>query len=348
MGKNIPNESVVMIEYIVEKSSLPRRLNEKYSQLPTRFTLGYNEIVPELDIGIQTMKLKESARFVVYPKIASKLSNKPSTTDLCKKIQYKINLVTFYSPTCKSSYFVDDPSLFKKTIIQAKQNRTEGEEQLKLKNYERAIVKFIYAKELLISSNFNCGEKETEDMEHILNKLFENLSKCYLNRCAFDKVSQTCKDALKFCEIFSKNNAKLFYTWSQALRMVKHFTEADEKLHIALCIKRHSLKLYNERNKLKEDRVFQIRIEKYTLKNDDDDDYYNGDECLPLQYWELFNSRLSEFVSSNDNIFTITLGKNAEDIEIAKRKATKYRLQFCIIKKAGVKTDIVAISKSVQ
>jgi len=335
-----------LIHYIAYISNLHEPFDVTYLQgrRPKRFVLNNGELIPGLEIGIKTMTIGENARFIIKPELAYREMGCPPRIPPNATILFDVHLVTYFSPETFLSIDEDnrDPDRFNKNIVQITKLHIEGNEQFKIGYIDKAIYKYEKAKELLHIVGCNSEEEEIEMMKY-LNKLYTNLSLCYLKQCAFNKVCRMGIEAMKYSDRFSKRSAKLFFNWGKALRLLKDFTEAKIKLKKALSIEPQNDTIKNEMQKLEKDREFNNGVELFTFKDD------NGNGLrLPPEFWEVFNTHLTEFVNSSEDVLTLTLNKNPDDIDLVKHKAHSYGLQFQIITKAGVETNCIAIKKRVE
>lgn len=309
---------------------------------PQRFTLGNDELLPGLEIGVKTMRIGENARFIIKPELAYREMGCPPRIPPNATIIFDVNLVSYLSPDKNLCFDKEnlDPERFKKNLVKVKKFHLEGNEQFKMKNFEKAIVIYNKGIELLHVTGTNSDEEEVEMMKY-LNKLYTNLSLCYLKCCAFNKVCRMGIEAMKYSDRFSKFNAKLFFNWGKALRLLKDFSESKIKLQKALKIEPHNITIQDEICKLENDREFNNNVEHFTFEEDQN----NDNEHLPMAFWEVFDKKLLEFISSDDDVLTVTLNKCPDDIQLAKHKTSSLELKCHIVTKAGVETNCLAITK---
>lgn len=334
-----------MIHYIAYISNLHEPFDVTYLQgrRPKRFTLGVGDLLAGLEIGIKTMRTGENARFIIKPEYAYREMGCPPRIPPNATVLFDVHLVTYLSPENCLSFDENnrDPERFNKNLLQIKKLHIEGNEQFKLRFIDKAIFKYDRAKELLHVTGCNSDSEEVEMMKY-LNKLYTNLSLCYLKQCAFNKVCRMGMEAMKYSERFSKHSTKLFFNWGKALRLLKDFKEAKNKLQKALKLEPRNETIQYEIKRLEKDREFNGNIKLFTFN---DENEHNENARLPVGFWELFDKRLTEFVDSFDDVLTITLNKNPDDIELVKHKASSLNLECQIITKAGVETDCIAIKK---
>ncbi|KAE9539346.1 hypothetical protein AGLY_004598 [Aphis glycines] len=345
IGQVVPENYIVFLHYIAYISNLQEPFDVTYIQgrRPKRFTLGNCELLPGLEIGIKTMTLGEHARFIIKPELAYRELGCPPRIPPNATILFDVHLVSYLSPDNILTFDKEncDPNLFDKNLAQVKKYHLEANELFKLKNIDKAVFKYNRALELLHLAGCKSNFEEIEMMKY-LNKLYTNLSLCYLKQCAFNKVCRMGIEAMKYSERFSKRSAKLFFNWGKALRLLKDFTEANKKIQIALKLEPQNESIHNEIRKLEKDKEFHRNIELITFKDDNNTD---DNERLAPEFWEVFNTHLIEFYNSDDDVLTVMLNKNPDDIEVVKNKASFYDLQVHIIKKAGVETNCIAIQK---
>lgn len=310
---------------------------------PKRFTLGGYELLPGLEIGVKTMKIGENARFIISPELAYRGMGCPPRIPPNAIVIFDVHLVSYLSPENSITFDQDshNPERFNLNIAQVKKLHSEGNEQFKLRNIEKAIFKYDKAKELLHLTGCNSDKEEIEMMKY-LNKLYTNLSVCYLKQCAFNKVCRMGIEAMKYSERFSKFCAKLFFNWGKALRLLKDFSEASVKLKKALKIEPQNVTILYEIKKLEKDREFNKNVKLFTFFDEDNDENLRW----PPAFWEVFHTRLSEFVNGDDDVLTVDLNNNADDVELVKRKVGAYNLKWHMIIKSGVVTNCIAIQKS--
>ncbi|XP_022165811.1 inactive peptidyl-prolyl cis-trans isomerase FKBP6-like [Myzus persicae] len=345
IGQVVPENYVVLIHYIAYISNLQEPFDVTYLQgrKPKRFTLGNGELLPGLEIGIKTMTIGENARFIVKPELAYRELGCPPRIPPNATILFDVHLVSYLSPESILNFDREnrDPDVFNKNLAQVKKLHLEANEQFKLKNMDKAVFKYNRALELLHIAGCKNDNEEIEMMKY-LNKLYTNLSLCYLKQCAFNKVCRMGIEALKYSERFSKHSAKLFFNWGKALRLLKDFTEAKKKLQIALKLEPQNETIHGEIHKLEKDKEFHRNVELITFKEDDNTD---DNERMAPEFWEVFNTHLTEFYTGNDDVLTVILNKNPDDIEVVKNKASAYDLKVHVITKAGVQTNCIAIQK---
>ncbi|XP_060874795.1 inactive peptidyl-prolyl cis-trans isomerase FKBP6 [Metopolophium dirhodum] len=344
IGQVVPENYVVLIHYIAYISNLQEPFDVTYLQgrRPKRFTLGNGELIPGLEIGIKTMTTGENARFIIKPELAYRELGCPPRIPPNATILFDVHLVSFLSPESIITFDREnrDPDAFNKNLVQVKKLHFEANEQFKLKNTDKAVFKYNRALELLHIAGCKNDNEEIEMMKY-LNRIYTNLSLCYLKQCAFNKVCRMGIEALKYSERFSKRSTKLFFNWGKALRLLKDFTEAKKKLEIARKLEPQNETIQGEIHKLQKDKEFHRNVELITLKDDNADD----NERLAPEFWEVFNTHLTEFYTGNDDVLTVMLNKNPDDIEVVKNKASAYDLQVHVITKAGVPTNCIAIKK---
>lgn len=333
-----------MIHYIAYVLNNPEPFDVTYLQgrRPKRFTLGNGEMLAGLEIGIKSMAVGENARFIIKPELAFRDMGCPPRIPKRATVVFDVHLVKYFSVETCLTFDEDnlDPNRFNKVIAEVKKLHIEGNEQFKLKIFDQAIFKYNRAKELLHITGCDSDDKEIEMMKY-LNKLYTNLSICYLKQCAFNKVCRMGIEAMKYSNRFSKHNAKLFFNWGKALRLLKNFSEAKKKLNKALKLEPHNDRIEYEMQRLIKDEAFNSNVQFFTTENDD----VNENRHLPPEFWEVFDTHLAEFVNSDDNIFTLTLSKNPDDIELATRKARNVNLEVEIIINAGEETNCIAMQK---
>uniref|UniRef100_A0A2S2Q1C7 peptidylprolyl isomerase n=1 Tax=Sipha flava TaxID=143950 RepID=A0A2S2Q1C7_9HEMI len=346
IGQVVPENYIVFLHYIAYISNLHEPFDVTYLQgkRPKRFTLGNYELLPGLEIGVKTMRIGENARFIVSPELAYREMGCPPRIPPNATILFDVHLVSYLSPENSLLYDKDsrDPERFNISMVQVKKIHKEGNELFKLRNIERAIFKYEKAIELLHLTGCNSDDEEVEIMKY-LNKLYTNLSLCYLKQCAFNKVCRMGIEAMKYSERFSKFSTKLFFNWGKALRLLKDFSEANNKLKKALKLEPKNVSILDEIKMLEKDREFNKNIHSFTFL----DQKYQEDENVrwPPSFWEVFHTRLSEFVNGDDDILTVNLNNNLDDIELVKRKVSTYNLKWHIIQKAGVESKSIAIQK---
>lgn len=334
-----------MVHYIAYVENIQEPFDVTYlrGRRPKRFTLGQGELIPGLEIGIKTMRTGENARFLIAPELAYRKYGCPPRIPPDANVLFDVHLVRYFSAEGYLSFREDnrDPQTFSKVLNEAKKLHIEGNEQFKLKYFDRAVFKYERGVELLYMVGCN-NQKEEIEMMQTLNKLYSNLCICFLKQCAFNKVCRMSIEAMKYSAIFSKHNAKIFFNWGKALRLLKDFSEAKCKLERSLKLSPHNVTIHKELQMLEKDRKFNSNVELFTFNDSASTD---KNQRLPSEFWEVFDTRLAEFVDSEDDILTVTLNKNPEDIEVAKRKASFVNLQAHIITKGGKETDCIALTK---
>lgn len=347
VGQVVPEDYIVLIHYIAYILNNPEPFDVTYLQgrRPKRFTLGNGEMLPGLEIGIKSMTIGENARFIIKPELAYRNMGCPPRIPPKATVVFDVHLVKYFSAETCLIFDEDnrDPKRFNKVLVEVKKLHIEGNEQFKLKMFDKAIFKYNKAKELLHITGCNSDDEEVEMMKY-LNKLYTNLSICYLKQCAFNKVCRMGIEAMKYSDRFSKHNAKIFFNWGKALRFLKNFLEAKNKLQKSLQLEPHNVTIQYEMQMLVKDEAFNSSIKSFTIEDDD----VSNNGHLPPEFWEVFDTRLAQFVNSDDNVLTVTLIKNPRDIELATRKAKSVNLEVQMIINAGVETNYIAIKKKTE
>lgn len=343
IGEVVPKDSVVMVHYIAYLLNCQEPFDVTYLQgkRPKRFTLGCGELLPGLEVGISTMRIGENARFIVQPIAAYRELGCPPRIPPNATIVFDVHLVSYFSQLSFLSFNEDDhnPDRFDINLGRVTKLHREGNEQFKLGNIGTSVHKYNKAVELLHVCGCN-NETEEIAMMKYLNKLYTNLSLCYLKLCAFNKVCRVGIEAMKYSERYSKNCTKLFFNWGKALRLLKSFAEAQNKLAKAIKLEPNHENIKMELKRLQKDREFNRNVELFSIRDSND-----MGERLPPEFWEVFNARLTEFVNGDDDVLTVLLNKNNDDLEFAKLKAGSYDLHFQIVMKGEVETNCVAIRK---
>eukprot|EP00102_Acyrthosiphon_pisum_P020949 XP_016658159.1 PREDICTED: inactive peptidyl-prolyl cis-trans isomerase shutdown-like [Acyrthosiphon pisum] len=231
--------------------------------------------------------------------------------------------------------------MFNKNLLQVNKFHHEANEQFKLKNLDNAVLNYNQALVILHKTvrKYQCEEVE---VRKFLNRIYTNLSLCYLKQCAFNKVCRMGIEALRYSETISKHSTKLFFNWGKALRLLKDFAQAKKKLEFALKLEPQNKTIHGEIHKLQKDKEFHCTVQSIILKDDNNAD---NNERLAPEFWEVFNTHLTEFYASSDDVLTVILNKNPDDIEVVKNKASAYDLQVHVVTKAGVPTNCIAIKK---
>lgn len=272
------------------------------------------------------MRHGENARFIISPKYAYREMGCPPRIPPNASILFDVHLVSYFStdnfPVCYNENN-KDPNKFYTNLIVVKNLHVEGNKYFKLGHIEKAVFKYEKAKEMLHLTGCN-NEHEEIEMFKYLDKLYSNLSVCYLKLCAFNKVCRMGSEGMRYSERFSKNNAKLWFNWGKALRLLKDFSESKRKLQKAIKLEPQNNTIKYELQRLEKDQQFHSHVDALnTFKNAETDN-----DRLPPEFWEVFNTLLKEFVDSSDNVLTVILKNNSFDINLAKHKSNLYNLDF--------------------
>ncbi|XP_050438501.1 inactive peptidyl-prolyl cis-trans isomerase FKBP6 [Adelges cooleyi] len=347
VGQIVPEDSIVMVHYIAHFENIVEPFDVTYlhGKRPHRYTLSTGELLPGLEIAIKTMRKGEHARFLIHPDLAYKELGCPPRIPANATIHFEVDLVNYYSQEQSLAFDEDarDPNRYDKVLNKAKKYHTEGNDLFKLKNVERATVKYNKAKELLHIITTHSEAEETEVMKYLC-KLYTNLCICYLKQCAFSKVCCMAREARQYADRYSKHNAKLHYTWGKALRLLKSFADAKEKLLHAQKIKPNDVQIRDELQKLEKDKEFNTNIEFFTLKKHGVNTEKEFNQMLPPEFWDIFNQHLEEFNNGVDDIFTVSIA-HPDDIKLVKRKASLFDLEVQIIDSEDEKQNCLIMKK---
>lgn len=334
-------DGVVMIHYIAFVLNNHEPFDVTYLQdlRPKLFKIGHGDLLSGLEIGVKTMKSGETARFIIKPELAFKTMGCPPRIPPNATIVFDVHLVAHFS---KETFLLfdtnnQDPEKFIKILAYVKKLHIEGNERFKNKFFDEAVSKYIKAVEVLHISGYNTG-REKEEIIKNLNKLYTNLSLCYLKLCAFGNVCLMGKEAVKYSYSVSKSSTKLHFHWGKALRLLKHFTEAKDKLKKALELEPYNDAIQIEMRRLEKDIEFSCDIEIFTFKDD------SINNRLPPEFWELFTVRFNNFLNSEDDILTVELIQNADDIKLVENRANNYKFKFKVIKRPH-ETSLIVIKK---
>lgn len=333
-------DSVVMIHYIAFVLNNHEPFDVTYLQdaRPKCYTIGYDDLLPGLEIGVKSMKSGETARFIVKPDLAFKTMGCPPRIPPNATIVFDVHLVAHFSRETFLLFGKNnrDPEKFIKILDHVKKLHIEGNEQFKNKFFDEAVSKYTKAIEILHLSEYKTDEEKEQTIKY-LDKLYTNLSVCYLKLCAFSKVCLIGKEAMTYSYSVFKRSTKLHFNWGKALRLLKNFTEAKEKFKKALTLQPYNDTVQIEMQRLEKDLEFNCEIKIFKI-----DDGLNN--RLPPEFWEVFNKRLTHFLNSDDDILTVELIQNTDDIKLAKNKAISYNLQFQVIKRS-LETNLITVKK---
>ena len=184
---------------------------ESTKKEPFRFTLGNDEVLKGVEIGVKTMKLNEKAEFL----IASDYCNGENVHHGCCFLSYEIEVVEINPPEKK----IKEMNYDEKLII-AKKYKEQGIQKYNEKDFEWAIEKFEYSLKYLC--DFELNEKFIEGKKLVVS-LFTNISNCYNLLKNYNKVLEITKKAL-----FIEQTPKLYYFRALASIYTNNFKEAEE------------------------------------------------------------------------------------------------------------------------
>ncbi|VVC44070.1 Tetratricopeptide repeat 2,FKBP-type peptidyl-prolyl cis-trans isomerase domain,Tetratricopeptide repeat- [Cinara cedri] len=329
VGQVVPEDSIVLLHYIGYVSNFHEPFDVTYLQgrRPKSFRLGIGDLLLGLEVAILTMRYGENARIILSPKYAYREMGCPPRIPPNATIVFDVHLVSYYPST--NSRLCDegenDLNKFQTNLKIVKKLHYEGNECFKTNKINKAVVKYEKAKELLHLTGCNNDQEEIEMFKY-LDKLYSNLSICYLKICVFNKVCRMGSEAMRYSGKYSKNNVKLWFNWGKALRLLKDFTEGKKKLQRALKLEPENESIHYELQRLETDRTFHYRIKSLnTFKNNTVND---NNKRLPSEFWQVFDTIINEFVDGTDEILTVALNNNSDDIELAKCKVNLLDLQF--------------------
>ncbi|VVC39316.1 Tetratricopeptide repeat,FKBP-type peptidyl-prolyl cis-trans isomerase domain,Tetratricopeptide-like [Cinara cedri] len=343
VGEVVPENSIVLLHYTGYISNLHEPFDVTYLQgkRPKHFQLGFGDLLSGLEIGVLTMKHGENARFIISPKYGFGKMGCPPRIPPNSTVLFDVHLVSYFPPGVRIPRHFKEAFNLDKCLEAVRELHFEGNQCYKRNKIENAIFKYEKAKELLHLIGNSKEEEEIEIFKYF-DKLYSNLSICYLKLYAFKKVCRMGVEGMMYSERFSKNNVKLWFNWGKALRFLKDFTEGKRKLLKALQLEPYNLTTQYELERLERDRELHLRVDSFVkFKNATDED----NKRLPPEFWSVFDIMITEFVDSSDDLITVKLNDNSDDIELAEHKANLRNLKVQRLQNDTVNINYFVIKK---
>jgi cyclophilin family peptidyl-prolyl cis-trans isomerase len=194
--------------------SIGEKTLENTKKEPFRFTLGNNEVLKGVEIGVKTMKLNEKAEFIISSEYSKGDTLYPGVSYGSAFLTYEIEVVEINPPEKK----IDDMNNDEK-LNMAKKYKEEGIKKYNEKDFEWAIEKFEYSLKYLNDIEYD----EFLEGKKLVISLLTNISNCYNSLKNYIKVLETTNKGLLI-----EQTPKLFYFRALACVYTNNYKEAEK------------------------------------------------------------------------------------------------------------------------
>ncbi|XP_050308406.1 inactive peptidyl-prolyl cis-trans isomerase FKBP6 [Anthonomus grandis grandis] len=216
---------------------------------PHVFTMGNGEVLPGLELAVQSMLLNEKSQFLIKPELAygkfGCLGRIPPNATVLFQIELleiieSVSAENFDNlPEKKQQEFSE---IYNFCVAQSEKGKNlfvRDNVSAAIKQYNIAVSKLEYAQ----LANY---EEQTKQQE-LLHKLYQNLLVCHT------KLQEPKKGCINFNKLFHltkgtelKINAKIYYNHAKCLRLLGEFKRAKESLQKARNIEPRNPYVLNE------------------------------------------------------------------------------------------------------
>ncbi|GFU22335.1 FK506-binding protein 5 [Nephila pilipes] len=349
-GEIIPNKSIVYIHYEAYLDDRKESFDSTRSRRkPFKFLLGDGNVIPGLDIGIQTMKKGEFSRIMVHPKLAFGEMGVPPRIPENAEILYEVEVMNYIAGKDAVEYEQMSPEDQKKAPFQKIVGVYHCDNQLasdlfRRKFYKQAIARYCRIKNLLQEVSVS-NDEEDEERNGYLLKLYLNLSVCYLN-------VQNPQKALIYADLALKlnpNNVKGLFRMGKALYLTGSYDRAEHYLYLAMKLKPY-------------DKSITLAIKELELKRKNHEDWekmfcqkmFGSEETKPtseMKFEEpadfvcIIGEEVKDFLNSSETEYPFSPFFTESQLEVVKYFARRYNLAFVSKTVAGEKFNKLAKKK---
>lgn len=332
-GIVIPEKSVVIMHYdaFLDKEKVPfdsTRLRNR----PFKFLFGDGNIIPGLEMGIQTMKRDEIARIYVSSEYAFGAMGCPPRIPENADIIYVVEIINFFESKDSIEFEEMTPdeqkkAPFEKVVAVFHCEHQVANDLFRSRHYKPAIAR--YRKMVRILEDVSV-ENEQDDLQRngYLLKLYLNLCLCYININNSEKAIIYGRLALGL----DNKNPKAMYRLGSAYLLADefdqaklYFLKAKEHRPFQTCVHKQLVELERRR---KEHQQWESNFCKKMFATSIDDKQILVDSPETKEFRNVLREQFKKFLDSEDCELSFSAGYNDWQIDIVKELSDEYNLAF--------------------
>lgn len=219
-GTRPPLNAKVWIHYTAMCEEYDEPIDTAYATRLYAFKLGNADILPAFDHGVQTMELKEIAKFLAYPEYAYGPLGIPGRVPANARILFTIELVDFMEATATKAIFEGNAQQralldFEDIYKSGNEIKGIGNQHCSRHEWDSAITQYRKAVRLL-DRYLTVDEDVDKKRNDLLFILYINLAQCYLHNKDYEKVVSMCRRALELPPKTEGNRCKAYYRQAKA------------------------------------------------------------------------------------------------------------------------------------
>ncbi|CAH1119747.1 unnamed protein product [Phaedon cochleariae] len=273
-GEKPQDGSLVRIHYNAYIELTAEPFDSTYARKkPHQFTINAGEVIPGLDISVQSMRIHEKSQFLIRPEYAygplGCLNRVPANTEVLFEIELS-EIVNVGASTTFLTLPNDEQKQFSNVYqyclaLCAKAKDLYNKDiKLSIREYNTAVGRL----EVCHLADYEDQKKQQE----LLLKLYSNLLVCYTR---VEEPKKGCINFNKIRELVKgtdlKISAKCYFNNAKCIRMLGDYDRAKERLDIAYKMEPHNADILNEMVNLDNERKTyhkkQIELSKAMLNS---------------------------------------------------------------------------------
>lgn len=349
-GDVVPPSSTVFIHYNAYTECADEPFDSTYiRKREQKFTLGNEEVIPGLDIGVSTMKLNEKAQFLIAPDLAflemGCLGRVPPNSTVIFEVELKKFLDAgslTASEKGKESEKKDFDSVYKNCLSLC----IVGNDLFKMSNYKAAVRKYNQAIEKMEWAVM-ADENDQEKQQRLLLRLYTNNAVAYTKLSMPRKACINCNKIYKMVQGTSLQiQPKVYFNNARSLIMLNDLKQAERCLKQALRLKPNCEDIAKELVKLEELKKIQKELDKNfaqcllkTVTNSTSDSMTISEDFKQVLLDVCKN------LMEDEKVFQYTLPEELKQIEIKYIEEEVKKFNLYLKKREVEGKEVFAISK---
>ncbi|GIY37562.1 inactive peptidyl-prolyl cis-trans isomerase FKBP6 [Caerostris darwini] len=331
-GDSIPDKSVVFLHYDAylegQKESFDStRLRGK----PFKFLFGDGNLIPGLEMGIQTMKKGEYSRILVSPRYAFGEMGCPPRIPPNTEILYEVQILNYFAGKDSVEFEELSPEDQKKAPFEKLIGVYHCDSQIANNlfhkgQYKLAIARYCRVKNLLEDVSV-ANEEDDEKRKGYLLKLYLNLSQCYLNVNVPQKAIIYADLSLKI----DPKHPKGLFRMGRALLLTGSYDRAQYYLCLAKKYKPYESSINAALQELEKKRKSHLDWEKMFCKRmlGSEETKIKSDQFDESpEFVQVIDDEINDFLKTDEKELIFPPSYIESQLEVVKFLATAYDLAF--------------------